>query len=251
MLAVRVIPCLDVDGGQVVKGIGFEDLRPAGDPAELARAYNDQGADELCFLDIGATPGSRETMVSLVGKVSEQVFIPLSVGGGVRSVEDMRRLLHAGADKVAVCTAALRDPEILRDGARMFGSQCVVLSIDAKRAGRSWHAWRNGGREDSGLDAVEWAVRAAELGAGEILLNSIDRDGTKAGYDIDLIRAVTEKVAIPVIASGGAGTLGQVLDAVREGRADAVLLASMFHEKKLTVRDVKAHLREKGVPVRW
>ncbi len=251
MLAVRVIPCLDVDGGQVVKGIGFEDLRPAGDPEELARVYNDQGADELCFLDIGATPGSRETLVSLVGKVSEQVFIPLSVGGGVRSVEDMRRLLHAGADKVAVCTAALRDPGILREGARMFGSQCIVLSIDAKRAGRSWHAWRNGGREDSGLDAVEWAVRAAELGAGEILLNSVDRDGTKAGYDIDLVRAVTEKVPIPVIASGGAGTLGQVLDAVREGRADAVLLASMFHEKKLTVRDVKAHLREKGVPVRW
>lgn len=251
MLAVRVIPCLDVDEGRVVKGTRFEDLRPAGDPVELARAYNDQGADELCFLDIGATPGSRETMMSLVGKVSEQVFIPLCVGGGVRSVEDMRRLLHAGADKVAVCSAALRDPGILSEGARMFGSQCVVLSVDAKRAGRSWHAWRNGGREDSGLDAVEWAARAAKLGAGEILLNSIDRDGTKAGYDIELVRTVAEKVPIPVIASGGAGTLGQVLDAVREGRADAVLLASLFHEKKMTVGDVKAYLKEKGVPVRW
>ncbi len=250
MLAVRVIPCLDVDGGRVVKGIGFGDLRPAGDPVELAGAYNDQGADELCFLDIGATPGGRETLVSLVAKVSERVFIPLSVGGGVRSVDDMRRLLLAGADKVAVCSAALRDPGIIREGAGMFGSQCIVLSIDAKRAGRTWHAWRNGGREDTGLDAVEWAARAAELGAGEILLNSIDRDGTKAGYDLDLIRAVAGRVAIPVIASGGAGNLGQVLDAVREGGADAVLLASMFHERKLTVGDVKSYLDEKGVPVR-
>ncbi|MHB8095821.1 MAG: imidazole glycerol phosphate synthase subunit HisF [Candidatus Aminicenantales bacterium] len=251
MLAVRVIPCLDVDEGRVVKGTKFKDLKTAGDPVELAKAYNDQGADELCFLDIGATPGSRETMVALVEKVSEQVFIPLSVGGGVRSVDDMRKLLHAGADKVAVCSAALRDPEILREGARMFGSQCVVLSIDAKRAGSTWHAWRNGGREDTGIDAVEWAVRSEELGAGEILLNSIDRDGTQEGYDIDLVRAVSEKVTIPVIASGGAGTLAQTLDVIREGRADAVLLASMFHEKKLTVRDVKTYLGEKGVAVRW
>lgn len=250
MLAVRVIPCLDVDGGQVVKGVGFEDLKPAGDPVELAGAYNDQGADELCFLDIGATPASRETLVSLVARVSERTFIPLSVGGGVRSVEDMRRLLLAGADKVAVCSAALRDPEIIREGARMFGSQCVVLSIDAKRSGGSWHAWRNGGREDTGVDAVAWAARAAELGAGEILLNSIDRDGTKAGYDLDLLRAVAGAVAVPVIASGGAGSLGQVLAAVREGRADAVLLASMFHERKLTVGDVKSYLDGKGVPVR-
>jgi imidazole glycerol-phosphate synthase subunit HisF len=251
MLAVRVIPCLDVDDGRVVKGTKFKDLKTAGDPVELAKAYNDQGADELCFLDIGATPGSRETLVALVEKVSEQVFIPLSVGGGVRSVDDMRKLLHAGADKVAVCSAALRDPEILREGARMFGSQCIVLSIDAKRAGRTWHAWRNGGREDTGIDAVEWAVRSEELGAGEILLNSIDRDGTQEGYDIDLVRAVAGKVSIPVIASGGAGTLAQTLDVIREGRADAVLLASMFHEKKLTVRDVKTYLGEKGVAVRW
>jgi cyclase len=250
MLAVRVIPCLDVDGGQVVKGVGFEDLRPAGDPVELAGTYDDQGADELCFLDIGATPASRETLVSLVARVSERTFIPLSVGGGVRSVEDMRRLLLAGADKVAVCSAALRDPELIREGARVFGSQCVVLSIDAKRAGRSWHAWRNGGREDTGVDAVAWAARAAELGAGEILLNSIDRDGTKAGYDLDLLRAVAGAVTVPVIASGGAGSLGQVLAAVREGRADAVLLASMFHERKLTVGDVKSYLDGKGVPVR-
>lgn len=251
MLAVRVIPCLDVDGGRVVKGTKFKDLKTAGDPVELAKAYNDQGADELCFLDIGATPGSRETMVALVAKVSEQVFIPLAVGGGIRSVDDMRRLLHAGADKVAVCSAALRDPELLREGARMFGSQCVVLSIDAKKAGATWHAWRNGGREDTGIDAVEWAVRSEALGAGEILLNSIDRDGTREGYDIDLVRAVSEKVSIPVIASGGAGTLAQTLDVIREGGADAVLLASMFHEKKLTVRDVKTYLGEKGVAVRW
>ena len=251
MLAVRIIPCLDVDEGVVVKGTKFKDLKTAGDPVDLAKAYNDQGADELCFLDIGATFRSRETLVEVVEKVSEQVFIPLTVGGGVRSVEDMRRLLQAGADKVAVCSAALRDPALLREGARIFGAQCIVLSIDAKWAGNSWHAWVKGGREDSGWDVLEWAVKAEELGAGEILLNSIDQDGTKAGYDIDLVRAVTERVSVPVIASGGAGTLEQVADVIRAGKPEAVLLASLFHEKSLTVRDVKDYLKGKGVLVRW
>jgi imidazole glycerol-phosphate synthase subunit HisF len=251
MLAVRVIPCLDVDDGVVVKGTRFKDLKFSGDPAGLAKRYNDQGADELCFLDIGATPASRRTMLSIVEKVSDRVFIPLSVGGGIRSEEDMRRLLNAGADKISVCSAALRDPDLLARGARIFGSQCIVLSIDAKRAGGSWRAWAGGGREDSGLDAVDWAVRGATLGAGEILLNSIDRDGTKEGYDIDLVRAVSDRVSIPVIASGGAGTPEQILDVIRQGRADAVLLASLFHEKKLTVREIKNGLAEKGVPVRW
>lgn len=251
MLAVRVIPCLDVDEGVVVKGTKFKDLRVSGDPAELAKLYDGQGADELCFLDIGATPRSRATLASIVAIVSGRVFIPLSVGGGIRSVEDMRRLLNAGADKISVCSAAVREPDLLRRGARIFGSQCVVLSIDAKRHGASWHAWVRGGREDSGLDAVAWAVRGAKLGAGEILLNSIDRDGTKEGYDTDLVRAVSDRVSVPVIASGGAGTPGQILDVIRNGRADAVLLASLVHEKKLTVREIKRGLAEKGVPVRW
>jgi cyclase len=251
MLTLRIIPCLDVDEGIVVKGTKFKNLRASGDPAELAEAYNDQGADELCFLDIGATPRSRKTMVSLVEKVADKIFIPLTVGGGVQSVEDVNRLLQAGADKVAVCSAALRNPDILRQGALRFGSQCVVLSIDAKREGRSWHAWLKGGREDSGLDAVAWAKQGEELGAGEILLNSIDRDGTKKGYDIELVRAVTKSVSIPVIASGGAGTLEQTFDVIREGRVEAVLVASLLHEKRYTVREIKSYLKEKGVFVRW
>jgi len=242
---------LDVDEGIVVKGTKFKNLRASGDPVKLAKAYNDQGADELCFLDIGATPRSRETMISLVERVSEQVFIPLTVGGGVRSVEDMNWLLQAGADKVAICSAALRDPDILREGALRFGSQCVVLSIDAKRSGDTWHAWLKGGREDSGVDAVAWAKRGAEFGAGEILLNSIDRDGTKEGYDIELTGTVAGSVSIPVIASGGAGTLEQTFGVIREGRAEAVLLASLLHEKRFTVREIKSYLKEKGVLVRW
>jgi cyclase len=251
MLAVRIIPCLDVDQGVVVKGTKFKGLKISGDPVELARTYNDQGADELCFLDIGATPGSRETMVSLVERVSEQVFIPLTVGGGIRSVEDMNRLLQAGADKVAVCSAALRRPDILREGALRFGSQCLVLSIDAKRAERSWRAWLGGGRQDSGLDALAWAKKGQELGAGEILLNSIDRDGTGEGYDIDLVRAVADEVSIPLIASGGAGTLEQMFYVIDQGKAQAVLLASLLHERHLTIREIKAYLRKKGVLVRW
>jgi len=241
---------LDIDEGVVVKGIKFDGLKPSGDPVELAKSYNDQGADELCFLDIGATPRSRKTTISLVGRVSEQVFIPLTVGGGVRNADDMNRLLTAGADKVAVCSAALRNPQILREGALRFGSQCVVLSIDAKRAGRSWHAWLNGGREDSGVDVMAWARRGVELGAGEILLNSIDRDGTKSGYDIELVRTVTDSVSVPVIASGGAGTLEQMFEVVRDGGAEAVLLASLLHEKNLAVREIKSYLGEKGVPIR-
>ena len=251
MLTVRIIPCLDVDDGVVVKGTKFKNLRTAGDPAALAKDYNDQGADELCFLDIGATPKSRETMISIVKKVSEQVFIPLTVGGGVRSVDDMSRLLQAGADKVAVCSAALRNPDILRRGAMRFGSQCIVLSIDAKRSGDSWHAWSNGGREDTGVDAVAWAKQGMAMGAGEILLNSIDRDGTKEGYDIALTRAVAGAVSVPVIASGGAGTLDQMYDVIREGKAEAVLLASLLHEKRFTIRRIKSYLKEKGVSVRW
>jgi len=241
---------LDIDGGVVVKGIKFAGLKSSGDPAELARAYNDQGADELCFLDIGATPRSRKTTISLVEKVSEQVFIPLTVGGGVRNVDDMNGLLMAGADKVAICSAALRNPRILSEAALRFGSQCVVLSIDAKRAGRSWHAWMNGGREDSGVDAIDWAKRGVELGAGEILLNSIDRDGTKEGYDTELVRTVTERVSVPVIASGGAGTLEQTFEVIRDGGAEAVLLASLLHEKHLTVREIKSYLAERGVRIR-
>ena len=241
---------MDIDEGVVVKGIKFDGLKPSGDPVELAKSYNDQGADELCFLDIGATPRSRKTTISLVGRVSEQVFIPLTVGGGVRNADDMNRLLTAGADKVAVCSAALRNPQILREGALRFGSQCVVLSIDAKRAGRSWHAWLNGGREDSGVDVMAWARRGVELGAGEILLNSIDRDGTKSGYDIELVRTVTDSVSVPVIASGGAGTLEQMFEVVRDGGAEAVLLASLLHEKNLAVREIKSYLGEKGVPIR-
>lgn len=241
---------MDIDEGVVVKGIRFAGLKSSGDPAELARAYSVQGADELCFLDIGATPRSRKTTISLVEKVSEQVFIPLTVGGGVRNVDDMSVLLTSGADKVAVCSAALRNPRILSEAALRFGSQCVVLSIDAKRAGRSWHSWLNGGREDSGVDAIDWAKRGVEMGAGEILLNSIDRDGTKEGYDIELVRNVTDSISVPVISSGGAGTLEQTFEVVRDGRADAVLLASLLHEKHLTVREIKCYLRQKGVPIR-
>ena len=214
MLATRVIPCLDVDFGRVVKGIKFRDIRDAGDPVELAREYNRQGADEITFLDIGASARSRDTMVDVVERVSVVVFVPLTVGGGIRSVDDMRRILNAGADKVAVCTAALRHPDLLKEGANLFGSQCIVLSVDAQRAGDSWHAYARGGREDTGRDVLEWVREAEALGAGEILLNSIDRDGTREGYDLELVRRVCESVSIPVIASGGAGTPEQVSLAV-------------------------------------
>ncbi len=250
---VRIIPCLDVDNGRVVKGVNFKHIRDAGDPVELATLYNEAGADEITFLDIGATYKSREILLDVVEKVSRQVFVPLAVGGGIGSVDDMRRVLHAGADKVSVCSSAIKNPSLLTEGARVFGSQCIVLSIDAGRVGDGdrWHAYVNGGRVDSGVDALEWAKRGEALGAGEILLNSIDRDGTQQGYDLELTRRVSESVNIPVIASGGAGTMDHMKEAVEKGKADAVLLASLLHDKQMRLEDVKLELRNRGVNVRW
>lgn len=251
MLAVRVIPCLDVDQGRVVKGIKFKNIKDAGDPVDLARLYNQQAADEITFLDIGASCRSRKIMKDVVRKVSREVFIPLTVGGGVRSVADIRDILKAGADKVAICTQALENPKIISQGANIFGSQCIVLSIDAKKQGSRWYAYTHGARRNSGVDAVKWAIRAEELGAGEILLNSIDQDGTREGYDLELTKKVAEAVRIPVIASGGAGDLKQINDAVTKGRADAVLLASLFHYHEYTIGQVKSYLQKNGVCVRW
>lgn len=250
MLAKRIIPCLDVEDGRVVKGIKFKNLKDAGDPVELAALYNQQGADELTFLDIGASYRSREIMIEVVEQVSSQVFIPLTVGGGIREVADMRRILNAGADKVAICTAAIKNPRLISEGAEKFGSQCIVLSIDAKRKGKSWSAHINGGRVDAGIDALEWAKEGERLGAGEILLNSIDMDGTRQGYDLELTRAVSELVGIPVIASGGAGTLEQMYDAITVGKADAVLLASLLHYGEFTISGIKDYLKERGVTIR-
>jgi cyclase len=251
MLATRIIPCLDIDDGRVVKGVKFTDLKDAGDPIERARLYNSMNADELVFLDVGAAYKSREILLGAVKHVSRQVFIPLTVGGGLRSVEDMRKVLCAGADKVALCTAAIEQPSIITVGAQAFGSQCIVLSIDAKRHGNTWHAYTHGGRYDSGLDVLEWAKQAERLGAGEILLNSIDMDGTQQGYDNVLTRNVSTGVNIPIIASGGAGDLDQMVDAVKIGKADAVLLASLLHFGNLTIDDIKKYLKRKGVCVRW
>jgi cyclase len=254
-LAVRVIPCLDVDAGRVVKGINFVDLRDAGDPVEMARVYDAEGADELVFLDITASSGDRETTYDIVRRTAEQVFIPLTVGGGVRSVDDFNRLLRAGADKVGVNTAAIARPELLSEAAGRFGAQCVVLSIDARRitAGAAtdsgFEVTTHGGRQGTGIDAVEWAARAADLGAGEILLNSMDADGTLAGFDLELIAAVRAVVSVPVIASGGAGRAADFAPAVEAG-ADAVLAASVFHFGSLRVGDVKAALRDAGHAVR-
>jgi cyclase len=258
MLAKRIIPCLDVDDGRVVKGIKFEGIKDAGDPVELARRYNEQGADELTFLDIGASYKSRDTLMEVVRQVAREVFIPLCVGGGIRTVDDMRLAMNAGADKVSVCTAALRNPNLLTEMARAYGSQCVVLSIDAKRItgpgeAPRWHALAKGGREDTGWDAIEWAIEAVRLGAGEILLNSIDADGTGSGYDLELTRRVGEAVPVPVIASGGAGNLDQIVDALRSdgGNADAALVASMLHFGKTTIQEIKTYAERKGVVVRW
>jgi cyclase len=250
-ISTRIIPCLDVDNGRVVKGVNFKNLRDAGDPVELASRYNNEGADEITFLDIGATYKSREILLEVVEKVSRQVFVPMCVGGGISSVKDMRKVLNAGADKVSMCSAAIRSPVLLTEGAKRFGSQCIVLSIDAGKAGNNWHAFVNGGREDSGIDALEWAKQGERLGAGEILLNSIDCDGTQKGYDLELTRKVTESVNIPVIASGGAGKREHMVEAVREGKADAVLLASLLHDKRFKVTDIKSFLNRKGVNVRW
>jgi cyclase len=250
MLAKRIIPCLDVEDGRVVKGIKFQNLKDAGDPVELAALYNHQGADELTFLDIGASYRSQEIMIEVVEKVSSKIFIPLTVGGGIREVADMRRILNAGADKVAVCTAAIKNPSLISEGAEKFGSQCIVLSIDAKRSKNSWSIYMNGGRVDAGIDALEWAKKGERLGAGEILLNSIDMDGTRQGYDLQLTRTISELVNIPVIASGGAGTLEQMYDAIIAGKADAVLLASLLHYGEFTIAGIKNYLKDKGVTIR-
>jgi cyclase len=280
MQAKRIIPCLDVDDGRVVKGIKFKEIQDAGDPVELARRYNDDGADELTFLDIGASYKSRATLLDVVRKVAAEVFIPLCVGGGIRTIDDMRDAMNAGADKVSVCTSALQRPELLREMANAYGSQCVVLSIDAQRVGGEgggalhapggkglrWNAFSHGGRTDTGVDAIEWALRAVELGAGEILLNSIDADGTGGGYDLELTRRILNAVPVPVIASGGAGTLDQIArvllstaspemgDSVAHSEvpgADAALVASLLHFGKTTISEIKKHAEAEGVCVRW
>jgi imidazole glycerol-phosphate synthase subunit HisF len=248
-VAVRVIPCLDVDAGRVVKGVNFENLRDAGDPVELARRYDAEGADELTFLDITASSGERETTYEVVRRTAEQVFIPLTVGGGIRTIEDVDRLLRAGADKVSVNTAAIARPEFLREAAHRFGSQCVVLSVDARRSGEGFEVTTHGGRRGTGIDAVEWARRGEELGVGEILLNSMDADGTKSGFDLEMIQAVRAVVSVPVIASGGAGTVAHFAPAIAAG-ADAVLAASVFHFGELKISEVKDSLRAAGHPVR-
>ncbi len=250
MLTKRVIPCLDVTGGRVVKGTRFLELRDAGDPVELAALYDREGADELVFLDITASSDERQTMVHVVERTADQVFIPLTVGGGVRSTQDMDRLLRAGADKVSVNSAAVADPELIKRGAERFGSQCIVLAIDAKRDGAGWRVYTHGGRQAVELDAIEWAQRGVDLGAGEILLTSMDRDGTKDGYDLALTAAVSSAVPVPVIASGGAGTLEHLADVVSEGGADAALAASIFHFGEFSIRQAKELMASRGLPVR-
>ena len=252
MFTKRIIPCLDVNNVRVVKGINFVNLRDAGDPVEVAAAYDIAGADEVVFLDITATSDARETVVDMVRKVAEKVFIPFTVGGGIRTVEDFKVLLREGADKISINSSAINNPRLISDAADKFGSQCVVVAIDAgQRAdGSGWNIYKNGGRIDVGMDAVEWAMQADRLGAGEILLTSMDCDGTKAGYDIELTRQITENVSIPVIASGGAGTKEHFYEALTDGKADAALAASLFHYKELEIMDLKNYLADKGVPVR-
>jgi len=249
-LAKRIIPCLDVDRGRVVKGVNFVGLRDAGDPVEIARRYDEQGADELCFLDITASSDDRDTILHVVEAVAAEVFIPLTVGGGVRKIDDVRNLLNAGADKVSINTAAVHRPEFVAEATGRFGSQCIVVAIDAKRAGEHWEVFTHGGRRPTGLDAIEWARRMQALGAGEILLTSMDRDGTREGFDLGLTRAVADAVGVPVIASGGVGTLEHLADGVIEGRADAVLAASIFHFGEFTVRQAKECMAARGIEVR-
>ena len=251
MFTKRIIPCLDVHAGRVVKGVNFVNLRDAGDPVEIAAAYDAAGADELVFLDITASSDARNTVVDMVRRVAEKVFIPFTVGGGIRTVDDFRALLREGADKISVNSAAIMRPELISEAADKFGSQCVVVAIDAtRRPDGGWNIYKNGGRVDMGVDAVEWAMKADKLGAGEILLTSMDCDGTKNGYDLELTRTIAENVSIPVIASGGAGTKEHFYDALTEGKADAVLAASLFHYKELEISDLKGYLRERGVSVR-
>jgi cyclase len=251
MLAKRIIPCLDVTGGRVVKGVNFVELRDAGDPVEIARRYDEQGADEITFLDITASSDDRDIILHIVEAVASQVFIPLTVGGGVRQVEDVRRLLNAGADKVSMNTAAVNNPQLVADASAKVGAQCIVVAVDAKQTspGR-WEVFTHGGRKNTGLDAIAWARQVESLGAGEILLTSMDRDGTKAGFDLPLTRAIAEAVGIPVIASGGVGNLQHLADGVTEGRADAVLAASIFHYGEYTVRQAKEYMRSRGIEVR-
>ena len=251
MLAKRIIPCLDVRNGKVVKGVNFEGIKDVGDPVECAYAYNQQGADEIVFYDITASYEGRGVMLDVVRETAKKVFVPLTVGGGIKTVDDIRETLRAGADKVSVNSAAIMRPELISEAADKFGSQCVVVAIDAKRRkDGGWNIFKNGGRVDMGLDAVEWAMKAEKLGAGEILLTSMDCDGTKAGYDLELTRMISENVSIPVIASGGAGTKEHFYDAFNEGKADAALAASLFHFKELEIMDLKQYLREKGISVR-
>ena len=252
MITKRIIPCLDVNNGRVVKGVNFVNLIDAGDPVEIAAAYDRAGADEVVFLDITASSDHRATTVDMVRRVAEKVFIPFTVGGGIRTVDDFKAILREGADKVSVNSAAIMNPSLISEAADKFGSQCVVVAIDAKRRadGSGWNIYKNGGRVDMGIDAVEWAIKADKLGAGEILLTSMDCDGTKGGYDIELTRTISENVSIPVIASGGAGALEHFYDAFHDGKADAALAASLFHFKELEIKDVKQYLRDKGVSVR-
>jgi cyclase len=250
MLTKRIIPCLDVDNGRVVKGVNFVDIKDAGDPVELAEVYDQQGADELVFLDITASSDKRETMVKLVEKTAEKVFIPFTIGGGIRTTEDIRKLLNAGADKVSINSAAVKNPDLIARGAKKFGSQCMVIAIDAKRVDNSWEVYIHGGRKATGIDAVEWAKKIEKLGAGEILLTSMDADGTKDGYDLELTSTISEQVNIPVIASGGAGDLNDIEEVYKKGKADAALAASIFHFNKYTISDVKKYLDQKGVNVR-
>jgi cyclase len=252
LLAKRIIPCLDVTGGRVVKGVNFEQLRDAGDPVEIAARYNEQGADELTFLDITATSDGRDLILPIIEAVASQVFIPLTVGGGVRAVGDVRRLLNAGADKVSFNSAAIANPQLIRDASEKYGAQCIVVAIDAKRRedGRGWDVYSHGGRKNTGLDVLAWARQMAEHGAGEILLTSMDRDGTKSGFDLALTRAVSDAVSVPVIASGGVGSLDDLADGVQKGGADAVLAASIFHYGQHTVGEAKALMAARGIPVR-
>ena len=250
MLAKRIIPCLDIKNGRVVKGVNFINLRDAGDPVEQARLYDEQGADELVFLDISATPEGRRTTLDLVGRVADTVFMPLTVGGGIRSTQEMHALLLAGADKVSVNSAAVKQPNLLSEGAARFGAQCIVLAIDARRTGSRWEVYVNGGHVPTGLDAAEWAVRGVQLGAGEILLTSMDADGTLAGFDLELTRTIAEAVSVPVIASGGAGTVSHFATVLTKGKADAALAASLFHDGTLNVAEVKRELQKQNIPVR-
>jgi cyclase len=265
MLAKRIIPCLDVTGGRVVKGVNFVELRDAGDPVEIAARYNEQGADELTFLDITATSDGRDLILPIIEAVASQVFIPLTVGGGVRTVDDVRRLLNAGADKTSFNSAAIANPQVIADASAKYGAQCIVVAIDAKKrsvedikrlnadglpVGQGWDVYSHGGRKNTGLDAVQWAVKMAQMGAGEILLTSMDRDGTKSGFDLALTRAVSDAVGVPVIASGGVGNLDHLADGVQQGGADAVLAASIFHYGEFTVQQAKARMHARGIPVR-